>query len=144
MAGLAERFGVFGSTDGAEKLVGLFTDPWRFGRRSPNGSIDTDHPSLSTVLEAVDGIRLRDLVRSVRVIENCAVVGPSEMAGRGPLIDEQPQVCALGKPVPADAHSGSTKKYGAKAAMADAGLRPLRLITRSRRIDTYWRLLTLT
>ena len=75
MAGLAERFGVFGSTDGAEKLVGLFTDPWRFGRRSPNGSIDTDHPSLSTVLEAVDGIRLRDLVRSVRVIEIVPLLG---------------------------------------------------------------------
>jgi len=54
--GWSNSLGIISSTDGAEKMAKLFTDPWGFGRRSPDQPIDTDHPGLSKVLDPVDGI----------------------------------------------------------------------------------------
>jgi hypothetical protein len=62
--------GVIGSTDCAEKMAKLFTDPRGFGHRSPNESIDTDRPGLSKFLEPVDGICLRDLDQSIPIPEH--------------------------------------------------------------------------
>jgi hypothetical protein len=68
--GWSNCLGVIGSTDSAEKIAKLFTNPWGFGHRSPNESIDTDRPGLSKVLEPVDGIRLWDLDQSIPIPEH--------------------------------------------------------------------------
>jgi hypothetical protein len=61
--------GIIGSTDCAEKVAKLFTDPWGFGRRSPNKPIDSDRPSFGKTFDPVDGIRLRDLDQSIPIPE---------------------------------------------------------------------------
>jgi hypothetical protein len=68
--GWSNSLGGISPTYGAEKVAELFTDPWRFGRRSPDQPIDPDHTGLCKVLEPVERIRLRHLDQSIPIPED--------------------------------------------------------------------------
>jgi hypothetical protein len=68
--GRPNSLGVISSTDGAEKVAKLFTDPWGLGRRSSDQPIDTDRTSLGKVLEPIESVRRWDLDQSIPIPEH--------------------------------------------------------------------------